>query len=292
MRELVDLLTSLAFYGTAYGMILYLLAVGLSVTLGLMRFVNLAHGVFAMTGGYVTVTAMSRLGLPFLPAVMVAVVVVALAGMVFERVLYRRFYGAPILDQVLLSIALIFMSIAIARYLYGPLAQPIELPGWLSGRVNIGIGVFPAYRVFLIAVGSIVALLIWLGIERSRFGASVRAAVDNRPMAESVGINVTQIFTICFAIGTALAALGGSLGADLLPISPGYPNEYLVYFLIIVAIAGMGNIGGAFAVALTFGIVDTTIRYFLPEVGRILILVAVMAVLFRKPYGFAPKIQA
>src|SRR6266540_5879702 len=153
-------------------------------------------------------------------------------------------------------------------------------------------GMFLAYRIFLIAMGSIVALAIWLGIERSRFGASVRAAVDNRQMAESVGINVTRIFTICFAIGTGLAALGGSLGADLLPIYPGYPNDYLVYFLIVVAVAGMGNIGGAFAVALAFGIVDTTIRYFLPEVGRILILLVVMAVLFFKPHGFAPKIHA
>jgi branched-chain amino acid transport system permease protein len=235
---------------------------------------------------------MSRFGLPFLPAVVVAVAVVAAAGMLLERVLYRRFYGAPILDQVLMSIALIFMSIAVARYVYGPLAQPIVLPAWLSGRIDIGIGTFPVYRVFLIVMGSIVALGIWFGIERSRFGAAVRAAVDNRQMAESVGINVTRIFTICFALGTALAALGGSLGADLLPIYPGYPNDYLVYFLIVVAVAGMGNIGGAFVVALAFGVVDTTIRYFLPEAGRVLILLVVMAVLFRKPYGFAPKIQA
>jgi branched-chain amino acid transport system permease protein len=290
--ETVDLLGSLAFYGTAYGMVLYLLAIGLSVTLGLMRFVNLAHGVFAMIGGYVTVTAMSRLGLPFLLSVAVAVAVVALLGIVLERVLYRRLYGAPILDQVLLSIALIFMSVATARFLYGPLAQPIELPGWLAGRADVGVGTFPVYRVFLIAIGALVAVGIWFGIERSRFGASVRAAVDNRQMAESVGINVTRVFSICFALGTGLAALGGSLGADLLPIYPGYPNDYLVYLLIVVAIAGIGNIGGACAVALAFGIVDTTIRYFLPEAGRILILVAVMAVLFRKPYGFAPKTHA
>jgi branched-chain amino acid transport system permease protein len=245
-----------------------------------------------MAGGYLTVTAMSRLGLPFLPSILVSVVLVALVGVVLERLLYRRLYGAAILDQVLLSIALIFMSVAIARFLYGPLAQPIQLPTWLSGRVNVGIGMFPAYRLFLIVIGAVVAVAIWLGIERSRFGASVRAAVDNRPMAESVGINVTRIFTVCFAIGTGLAALGGGLGADLLPIYPGYPNDYLVYLLIVVAIAGIGNIGGAFAVALAFGIVDTTIRYFLPEAGRILILIGVMAVLFLKPYGFAPKTQA
>jgi branched-chain amino acid transport system permease protein len=292
MREIAELLVSLAFYGAAYGMILYFLAVGLSVTLGLMRFVNLAHGVFAMTGGYVTVTLMSRLGVPFLLSVLISVVVVAALGMVLERTLCRRFYSAPILEQVLFSIALIFISIAVARSLYGPLAQPIELPPWLSGRVDIGIGVFPAYRVFLIVIGVMLATLIWLGIERSRFGAAVRAAVDNRQMAESVGINVNRVFTICFGIGTGLAALGGSLGADLLPIYPAYPNDYLVYFLIVVAVAGMGNIGGAFFVALAFGMTDTVIRYFLPEAGRILIFVLVMAVLFRRPYGFAPKIQA
>jgi branched-chain amino acid transport system permease protein len=292
MRETADLLVSLAFYGAAYGIILYFLASGLSVTLGLMRFVNLAHGVFAMTGGYVTVTLMARLGVPFIPSVLVAVLAVAAVGMLLERTLCRRFYSAPILDQVLFSIALIFISIAVARFLYGPLAQPIELPSWLSGRIDIGIGVFPTYRVFLIVVGCGLAALIWFGIERSRFGASVRAAVDNRQMAESVGINVDRIFTICFGIGTALAALGGSLGADLLPIHPGYPNDYLIYFLIVVAVAGMGNIGGAFFVALGFGTIDTVIRYFMPEAGRILMFVLVMAVLFRRPHGFAPRVHA
>lgn len=292
MRELLDLLVSLAFYGTAYGTVLYFLAVGLSVTLGLMRFVNLAHGVFAMAGGYLTVTLMSRAGVPFLLSVAAAVVAVTASGMLLERTLCRRFYGAPILDQVLFSIALIFMSIAIARYIYGPLAQPIELPAWLSGRISIGIGVFPAYRVFLIAIGFLLATAIWFGIERSRFGASVRAAVDNRQMAESVGIDVNRVFTICFGLGTGLAALGGSLGADLLPIHPAYPNDYLVYFLIVVAVAGMGNIGGAFAVALGFGIVDTIVRYYLPDLGRILMFLLVMAVLFRKPHGFAPRVHA
>ena len=292
MWEPVDLLLSLVFYGTAYGMILYFLAVGLSVTLGLMRFVNLAHGVFAMAGGYLTVTAMSRLGFPFIPAVVVSVVVVGALGMLLERLLCRRLYAAPILEQVLFSIGLIFVSSALARYFFGPLAQPIDLPAWLSGRIDIGIGVFPVYRVFLIGVGAVLAFAIWVGVERSRFGASVRAAVDNRQMAESVGINVNRVFTICFGLGTGLAALGGSLGADLLPVYPGYPNDYLVYFLIIVAVAGLGNMRGAFFVALAFGVIDTSVRYFLPDFGRILVLLLVMAVLFHKPYGFAPKTHA
>lgn len=292
MWEFIDLLVSLVFYGTAYGMILYLLAVGLSVTLGLMRFVNLAHGVFAMAGGYLTVTVMSRFGLPFISAVLVAVVMVGALGMLVERTLYRRLYSAPILEQVLFSIGLIFVSIAIARYFFGPLAQPIDLPAWLSSRIDIGLGVFPAYRVFLIGVGGLVAFLIWMAIEGTRFGASIRAAVDNRRMAESVGINVNRVFTTSFGLGTGLAALGGSLGADLLPIYPGYPNDYLVYFLIVVAVAGLGNIRGAFFVALAFGIIDTTIRYFLPDFGRVVIFLLVMAVLFRHPHGFAPKTQA
>lgn len=292
MWEFVDLLIALTFYGTAYGMILYCLAVGLSVTLGLMRFVNLAHGVFAMMGGYLTVTAMSRLGFAFLPAVAVSVVAVGAAGMLIERTLCRRLYAAPILEQVLFSIGLIFVSSAVARYLFGPLAQPIELPAWLSGRIDIGVGVFPVYRVFLIGVGVALAFAVWAAVERSRFGASVRAAVDNRRMAESVGINVNRVFTVCFGLGTGLAALGGSLGADLLPIYPGYPNDYLVYFLIIVAVAGLGNLRAAFFVALTFGVSDTVVRYFLPDLGRILILLMVMAVLSYKPHGFAPKTHA
>jgi branched-chain amino acid transport system permease protein len=292
MQEFGSLLISLAFYGAAYGMVLYLLAVGLSVTLGLMRFVNLAHGVFAMTGGYLTVTAMSRFGLPFIPAVAVSVVAVGAVGMLLERTLCRRLYSAPILEQVLFSIGLIFASSAIARHVFGPLAQPIALPAWLSGRFEIGIGVFPVYRIFLIGMGALLAVAIWAGIERTRFGASVRAAVDNRRMAESVGINVNRVFTICFGLGTALAALGGSLGADLLPIYPGYPNDYLVYFLIIVAVAGLGNLRGAFFVALAFGVIDTSVRYFLPDFGRMLVLLLVMATLFYKPAGFAPTTHA
>jgi branched-chain amino acid transport system permease protein len=273
-------------------MVLYLLAVGLSVTLGLMRFINLAHGVFAMAGGYLTVGAMMRLGLPFLPAVGVAVVLVAIAGVVLERTLYRRLYQSPVLEQVLFSIGLIFISIALARYFFGPLAQPIELPAWLSGPVDIGVGAFPAYRVFLIVVGALVALAMWATVERTRFGASIRAAVDNRCMAEAVGIDVDRVFMLSFGLGTALAALGGSLGADLLPIYPGYPNDYLVYFLIVVSIAGLGNLRGTFFVALAFGIVDTTVRYFLPDIGRVLVFLLVMAVLVHRPHGFVPRTQA
>lgn len=288
----LDLIVSLAFYGTAYGIVLYFLSVGLSVTLGLMRFINLAHGVFAMAGGYVTVTAMSRFGFPFIPSVIVATVSVALLGVVLERLVYRRLYARALLDQVLFSIGLIFVSIATARYFYGSLAQPITLPAWLSGRIDIGIGVFPTYRVFLIATGMLLVVAVWAVIERSRFGARVRAAVDNRRMAESVGINVDRIFTTCFGIGSGLAALGGSLGADLLPIYPGYPTEYLVYFLIVVAIGGLGNIKGSFFSALGLGVADTVMRYFYPDLGRILIFLLVMAVLFVKPYGFAPKTHA
>jgi branched-chain amino acid transport system permease protein len=273
-------------------MVLYLLAVGLSVTLGLMRFVNLAHGVFAMAGGYLTVTAMSRYGWPFIPAIVVSVVAVGVVGILLERWLCRRLYSAPILEQVLFSIGLIFVSSAIARRVFGPLAQPITLPAWLSGRVEIGVGVFPVYRLFLIGMGVLVAAAVWAGVERTRFGASVRAAVDNRRMAESVGINVNLVFAICFGLGTALAALGGSLGADLLPIHPGYPNDYLVYFLVIVAVAGLGNLRGAFFVALAFGVIDTSVRYFLPDFGRALVLLLVMATLYYKPTGFAPATHA
>jgi branched-chain amino acid transport system permease protein len=273
-------------------MVLYLLAVGLSITLGLMRFVNLAHGVFAMAGGYATVAAMSRLGLPFLASVALSVAGVAAAGILLERTLYRRLYRAPILEQVLFSIGLIFISIAMARYFFGPLAQPIELPAWLSGPVDIGGGAFPAYRVFLVAIGAAVALAVWATVERSRFGASIRAAVDNRRMAKAVGIDVDRVFMLSFGLGTALAALGGSLGADLLPIYPGYPNDYLVYFLIVVSIAGLGNLRGVFFAALAFGLVDTAVRYFLPDAGRLLVFLLVMAVLFHRPHGLAARAQA
>jgi branched-chain amino acid transport system permease protein len=276
---------SILFHGTAFAMVLYLISVGLSVTMGMMGFVNLAHGVFAMLGGYVLTSLMSRLGVPFVPALGCAALATALASIVVERLLYRRLYGGDELDQVLLTMGLIFMSVAGATYFWGPLQQPMQPPPWLNGQVDLGFRSFPGYRSFLILCGAGLATVLWLGLERTRFGVQIRAAVDNLRMAQSVGINTSLLFTLTFALGSGLAGLGGALGADLLAINPTYALENLVYFLIVVAVGGLGSIRGPFVAALLIGIADTGFKYLLPEFGAFFIYALTMAILLWRPKG-------
>jgi branched-chain amino acid transport system permease protein len=266
-------------------MVLYLISVGLSVTMGLMGFVNLAHGAFAMAGGYVMTTLMNRWGVDFPLALSVAVVVVIAASLVLERLLYRRFYGGNELDQVLLTMGLIFMSVGAATYIWGPLAQPMRPPELLRGQISLFGRSLPAYRTFLILCGAIIVTLLWLALERTRLGAQLRAAVDNLRMAETIGINTSRLFATAFALGSGLAALGGGLGADLLAIAPGYALDNLVYFLIIVAVGGLGSIRGPFLAALVLGVTDTAFKYFVPELGAFFIYALTMAILLRYPNG-------
>jgi branched-chain amino acid transport system permease protein len=266
-------------------MVLYLIAVGLSVTMGLMGFVNLAHGAFAMAGGYVAVGLMNRAGIPFVAAVAAAFVAVALAGALLERLFYARLYGGGELDQVLFTIGLVFMAVAAAKYLFGPLAQPVRLPDALRGQITILGRDFPTYRSVLILVGAAVAATLVLGIERTHFGARIRAAVDNRRMAQSIGIDTAALFTATFAIGCGLAALGGALGADLLAIDPTYAQEHLVIVLIVVAVGGRGTIRGPFLAALLLGIADTACKYLIPEFGAFFIYAATLGVLLWRPHG-------
>jgi branched-chain amino acid transport system permease protein len=285
MTEILLPAISILFHGLAFAMVLYLISVGLSVTMGLMGFVNLAHGVFAMFGGYAATTLMNRYGVPFPLALLGAVIIVGAASVVFERVLYRRLYGGAELDQVLMTIGLVFMSVAAAKYFWGPLAQLFQPPAVLSGQIDLGFREFPTYRSFLIVCGGVLVTALWLGIERTRFGAQIRAAVDNLPMAESVGINTSQLFTLSFALGSGLAALGGGLGAEILPIYPGYATDYLVDFLIVVSVGGLGSIRGPFFAALLLGITDTAFKYLLPELGSFFIYALTLALLMWRPRG-------
>jgi branched-chain amino acid transport system permease protein len=276
---------SIGFHGLAFAMVLYLISVGLSVTMGLMGFVNLAHGVFAMLGGYVMTGLMNRYGVPFVPALAGAAIAVALVSVPVERLLYRRFYGGEELDQVLLTMGLIFVSVAGATFIWGPLTQHMEPPRWLSGQVDLGVRSFPAYRSFLILCGAGLVTALWLGLERTRFGAQIRAAVDNLRMAQSVGINTSRLFMLTFALGSGLAGLGGALGADLLAISPSYALQYLVYFIIVVAVGGLGSIRGPFVAALLIGIADTGFKYLLPGLGAFFIYALTMVLLLWRPQG-------
>lgn len=285
MDQFASAFVSILFGGVAYAMILFIISVGLSVTMGLMGFVNLAHGAFAMVGGYTTVIFMNTLGVPFLLSVPMAFVIVAIVSVGFERLLYSRLYGASELDQVLLTIGLVFVSVALVTIAWGPDPQDIQVPSYLTGQLDFGFREFPTYRVFLIVVGIALALGLWLGLERTMLGARIRAAVDNRRMAQSMGINVDRLFTLTFALGSGLAAVGGGLGTEIFGVKPTYALEYLIYFLLVVAVGGLGSVRGAFVAALVLGIVDTAGKYLYPQGGAFIIFAVAIVVLLWRPAG-------
>jgi branched-chain amino acid transport system permease protein len=275
----------IGFHGLAFAMVLYLISVGLSVTMGMMGFVNLAHGVFAMAGGYVMTDLMNRHGMPLPAALAAATIAAALVGLPLERLFYRRLYGAGELDQVLLTMGLVFISGPIAHYFRGPVQQPLQLPQRLNGGLHLGFGEVPAYDALLIAFGAALVTVLWLGLERSRFGAKVRAAVDNLRMAQAIGIDTSGLFALTFALGSGLAGLGGGLGAALMPIVPSYALDNLVYFLIVVAIGGLGNIRGPFLAAVLVGLADSAGKYLAPQFGAFFTYALTMAILLWRPRG-------
>jgi branched-chain amino acid transport system permease protein len=273
------------FDGVAYGSLLFLISLGLSVTMGLMNFINLAHGAFAMFGGYLAVWLMTRWGVPFLATLPIAFVVVGAAGAFLERVLYRRLYGASPLDQVLLTIGLTFMSIAVATYFWGPGQQPMSLPGFLRGQVDILSLEVGRYRLFLIAIVVVITLALRYFIERTRFGAQVRAAVDNRDASSGLGIPVDRVFSLMFALGTGLAGVGGALGIDVLGLDASFPLKYMVYFLLVVAVGGAGTIQGGAVAAVILGIFDVAGKYYFPQVGAFIIYFLMVVLLIAFPAG-------
>ena len=277
------------FDGVAYGSLLFVISIGLSVTMGLMNFVNLAHGAFAMVGGYAVVVMMTRFGAPFLATLPVAFVVSALVGAVLERLLYRRLYRSSHLDQVLFSIGLVFMSIAGATYVFGSQQQPVQLPAFLRGQVHL-LGLdLGSYRLFLIGVVIVITLaLTWL-IERTRFGAEIRASVDNQQASAGLGINVYRVFSLTFALGSGLAGLGGGLGIDVLGLDPTFPLKYMVYFLLVVAVGGAGTIKGPLIAALILGVFDVAGKYYMPQLGSFIIYVVMVAMLLAFPRGVLGK---
>ncbi|WP_070401235.1 branched-chain amino acid ABC transporter permease [Hydrogenophaga sp. PML113] len=277
------------FDGVAYGMLLFLIAVGLSITMGLMNFVNLAHGSFAMVGGYAAALLMNRYGLGFYPALAAAFVAAALVGALFEALLYRRLYKAHPLDQVLLSIGIVFVSVAAFTWFFGPTMQPFKLPESLDGRLSLlGLEV-SRYRLFLIVCGLLVLAALLLGLGRTRYGAMVRAAVDNQRVAAGTGIPVQRLFFLTFSLGCGLAGLGGALSLGMLGLEPSFPLKYLVYFLIVVCVGGAGTITGPFVAALLVGIVDVAGKYYLPEAGAFLIYVVMIVMLLVRPNGIVPR---
>jgi len=273
------------FDGFAYGMLLFLLSVGLSVTLGMMNFVNLAHCSFAMLGGYVTVTLTNAFGWPFLATLPLAFVSAALASVVLERVLYRRLYRATDLDQCLLTIGIVFVSVAVAAYIYGTIQQPVRLPSYLRGSVSIMGRGFGAYRLFLIGMSLAVTIVLIVALEYTRLGAQVRAAVDNQRMARGLGIDVDRVFAVTFALGSGLAGLGGALAIEIVGLDHAFAFTYLVYVLIVVAVGGLGSIGGSFVAASLLGVTDMAGKYYFPELGAFLIYLVMVTLLMWRPVG-------
>ena len=276
---------SLLFDGFAYGMLLFVLSVGLSVTLGMMNFVNLAHGAFAMVGGYIAIALMNRMGWPFLATLPVAFISAALFSVVLERVLYRRLYRATDLDQSLLTIGIVFMSIAIAAYIFGTNQQPVQLPDYLRGRIVLGDFSFGVYRLFLIVSALIITALMVIGLEYTRFGAQVRACVDNQRMARGLGLNVDFVFMMTFALGSGLAGLGGALAIEPMGLDPNFGLKYLVYMLIVVAVGGLASIRGAFFTAGLLGVIDIFSKYYVPWLGGFVLYLVMVGLLVWRPNG-------
>ncbi len=272
------------FDGFAYGMLLFLLSVGLSVTLGMMNFVNLAHGSFAMLGAYVTVTLMG-FGWPFLATLPCAFLIAAVVSVAFERSLFRRLYRASDLQQVLLTLGVVFISIAAAAWFYGTMQQPIRLPPWLRGYAMLAGIHFSYYRLFLIALAIAVTVLLVGALEHTRFGAQVRAAVDNQRMAQGLGINVDGVFAVTFALGSGLAGLGGALAIDIVGLDPNFALSYLIYVLIVVAVGGLGSIRGSLLAAIVLGVTDAAGKYYVPTLGAFLIYLVMVSLLLWRPQG-------
>ena len=276
---------TLLFDGIAYGMLLFILAVGLAVTLGLMNFINLAHGAFAMAGGYITVLLMNRLGVPFLACLPLAFLGAALIGAVLEPLLYRRMYARPHLDQVLFSIGLVFMAVTAVDYGVGGSQQNIQIPAWLKGRFDIewvGIG---KYRLFIIVVCAALALTLQWVLSNTRFGSQLRASVDDPRVAGGLGLNVNRIFLLTFAFGSGLAGLGGALGAEVLGLDPTFPLKFMIYFLIVVSVGGTTTLTGPLLAALLLGIADVTGKYYVPKLGAFIVYTLMIVILLIRPQG-------
>ncbi len=271
--------------GVSYGMMLFLISVGLTITLGVMRVVNLMHSAFAMIGGYFALWFMQAGGMHYFVALPLGVLVTMAVSLVLERTLYQWVYQANALGQLLITIGMAFVLTAVAKNLAGPQIQSLVLPAALTGQMSLGGFNVSVYRLFVLLLSVAVAGALWLILEYTTFGAKLRAAVDNPRMARCVGINVPMVFSVTFAIGCGLAALGGAVGTQMLPLEPYYGLKYLVLVLIVVAVGGVGSLKGSLYSALLLGLIDTWGRYYVPALGGFIIYLAVLAILLARPRG-------
>jgi len=283
---------TILFDGIAYGMLLFVVACGLAVTLGLMNFVNLAHGAFAMAGGYITVILVNRLGLPFLASLPLAFLFTAAIGLVLERTLYVHVYGRTPLEQVLFTIGLVFMSVAAVDYVMGSQQQFVSIPSYLQGQINLfGVGI-GRYRLLIIVICGLLTVALQFSLAKTHFGSRLRAAVDDARVARGLGINVNAVFAMTFAVGTGLAGLGGALGAEILGLDPIFPLKFMIYFLIVVTVGGTSSITGPFIASLVLGIGDVAGKYYVPQFGAFIIYIIMIVVLIWRPQGLFSRAVA
>lgn len=284
------LFLNIAVDGIAYGMILFMIAVGLSVTMGLMRVINLAHGGFAMIGGALAHWLIQDLGWSFWSAFPAAIALTIALALPLEKLIYRHIYGFGEFQQVLATIGLTFLMIASVNLWQGSALLQVPLPESLKMPVDLGFRTLPLHRLAVIGLGLGVVFGLWLLLERTRFGIRLRASVDNRATASSIGIDTGVIYMVTFGLGAGLAALGGILGAELLPVDAYYPLRYMVLFLIVVAVGGMGSIAGSFAAAMGLGILETAARYLVPDLATIGFFALVIALLALRPQGLLGRV--
>lgn len=269
--------------GLAYGMLLFMIAVGLSVIFGLMNIVNLAHGVFFVVGVYLAFSLMNR-GLNFWLALALATLAMAVLGILVERGLLFRSYNDE-LSQVLLTFGLAFLLADVVRMVWGTRSRILPTPDALEFSVDLGGIGFPAYRLFVVVVGCLVAVMLWYLETRTRIGAIIRAGVDDREMVSALGINVTLVFAGVFAFGAGLAGLSGVLGGPILGMYPEMHFDILVTSLIVVVIGGLGTWKGAFVGAILVGMVETLGQVWFPSLALVIVFLMMTVVLVLKPTG-------
>jgi branched-chain amino acid transport system permease protein len=269
--------------GISFGMLLFLLAAGLSLIFGLMKVLNLAHGSYYLLGGYLGLTVL-RFTDSFLLALLGAAIGVTILGILMERWVLRRIYG-EVLRQALLTFGFLFIFADISLWIWGGNPQTLPKPEVFTGSLRMGAIVFPSYRILVIAVGVVMGLALWWLQEKTRLGAMIRAGVDDGEMANGIGINVTLLFTVVFALGAFLAAVGGILGGVFVGVYPGADFEVLLLAFVVVIIGGLGSLKGAFVGGLVVGLIDNFGKALVPEFALFTVFVPMAIILSIRPTG-------
>ncbi len=274
--------------GLAYGMFYFMIAASLTIILGVMNVVNLAHGAFFLVGGYITYSLVSN-DFSFWTALIIAIIVMSILGIITEKVLIKFVYGKE-LEQVLLTFGLSFVIADTVKWIWGSESKALPSPELFSFAIPIEDGLnFPAYRLFIVCIGLLVALLLWYLENRTRIGAVIRAGVDDREMVSALGINVGLVFTGVFAFGVGIAGLSGGLGAPLLGLYSGMDSDILVISLIVVVVGGLGSWKGSLIGAILIGIIETLSKAFVPSLSMLIIFLIMMVVLLIRPQGLFGK---